>query len=153
MEKYEKLEKVGEGTYGKVYKAVEKSTGKLVALKKTRLEIDEEGIPPTALREISLLQMLSTSRQFLDYARGAKPEVVFIDGDHRMAGVMTDHANARKYAQIIVHHDVSSDACRDTTVFWQYLKLAEDRFEAFDFTEQYESVQGKCLGIGALRRI
>lgn len=102
---------------------------------------------------VTYLQMLSTSRQFLDYARGAKPEVVFIDGDHRMAGVMTDHANARKYAQIIVHHDVSSDACRDTTVFWQYLKLAEDRFEAFDFTEQYESVQGKFLGIGALRRI
>ncbi|KFK34665.1 hypothetical protein AALP_AA5G175500 [Arabis alpina] len=61
MEKYEKLEKVGEGTYGKVYKAIEKTTGKLVALKKTRLEIDDEGIPPTALREISLLQMLSTS--------------------------------------------------------------------------------------------
>ncbi|KAL9832318.1 putative cyclin-dependent kinase B1-2 CMGC-CDK-Pl family [Arabidopsis thaliana] len=61
MEKYEKLEKVGEGTYGKVYKAMEKGTGKLVALKKTRLEMDEEGIPPTALREISLLQMLSTS--------------------------------------------------------------------------------------------
>ncbi|KAL0844525.1 hypothetical protein Bca101_017771 [Brassica carinata] len=61
MDKYEKLEKVGEGTYGKVYKAVEKDTGKLVALKKTRLEMDEEGIPPTALREISLLQMLSQS--------------------------------------------------------------------------------------------
>ncbi|KAI9084487.1 hypothetical protein K1719_033475 [Acacia pycnantha] len=61
MEKYEKLEKVGEGTYGKVYKAKEKATGQLVALKKTRLEMDEEGIPPTALREISLLQMLSQS--------------------------------------------------------------------------------------------
>uniref|UniRef100_A0A3Q7IID4 Protein kinase domain-containing protein n=1 Tax=Solanum lycopersicum TaxID=4081 RepID=A0A3Q7IID4_SOLLC len=61
MEKYEKLEKVGEGTYGKVYKAKDKATGQLVALKKTRLEMDEEGIPPTALREISLLQMLSHS--------------------------------------------------------------------------------------------
>ncbi|KAJ0620720.1 putative cyclin-dependent kinase CMGC-CDK-Pl family [Helianthus annuus] len=60
-DKYEKLEKVGEGTYGKVYKAKDKNTGELVALKKTRLEMDEEGIPPTALREISLLQMLSTS--------------------------------------------------------------------------------------------
>nr|QYW07092.1 B-type cyclin-dependent kinase 1 [Dimocarpus longan] len=61
MEKYEKLEKVGEGTYGKVYKAKDKASGQLVALKKTRLEMDEEGIPPTALREISLLQLLSQS--------------------------------------------------------------------------------------------
>ncbi|KAH7677621.1 [RNA-polymerase]-subunit kinase protein [Dioscorea alata] len=61
MDKYEKLEKVGEGTYGKVYKAQDKTTGQLVALKKTRLEMDEEGIPPTALREISLLQLLSHS--------------------------------------------------------------------------------------------
>ncbi|KAL3569963.1 hypothetical protein D5086_029853 [Populus alba] len=61
MEKYEKLEKVGEGTYGKVYKAKDKLTGQLVALKKTRLQMDEEGVPPTALREVSLLQMLSQS--------------------------------------------------------------------------------------------
>uniref|UniRef100_A0A0D9V8Z7 Protein kinase domain-containing protein n=1 Tax=Leersia perrieri TaxID=77586 RepID=A0A0D9V8Z7_9ORYZ len=61
MEKYEKLEKVGEGTYGKVYKAQDRETGQVVALKKTRLEMDEEGIPPTALREISLLRLLSQS--------------------------------------------------------------------------------------------
>lgn len=41
MDQYEKLEKIGEGTYGKVYKAREKNTGKLVALKKTRLEVSK----------------------------------------------------------------------------------------------------------------
>nr|GMD66302.1 cell division control protein 2 homolog C [Ipomoea batatas] len=61
MEKYEKLEKVGEGTYGKVYKAKDKATGQLVALKKARLEMDDEGIPLTALHEFSLLRMLSNS--------------------------------------------------------------------------------------------
>jgi len=59
MDGYEKMDKVGEGTYGKVYMARDKKTGQLVALKKTKLENDGEGIPPTALREISLLQMLS----------------------------------------------------------------------------------------------
>lgn len=40
VEQYEKLEKVGEGTYGKVYKAKDITTGQLVALKKTRLEVN-----------------------------------------------------------------------------------------------------------------
>ncbi|CAI5746481.1 unnamed protein product [Peronospora destructor] len=60
MENYQKIEKVGEGTYGIVYKARELSTGRIVALKKIRLEPDEEGIPSTAMREISLLKELSS---------------------------------------------------------------------------------------------
>ncbi|KAL9672192.1 hypothetical protein QQ045_028442 [Rhodiola kirilowii] len=59
MEAFEKLEKVGEGTYGKVYRAREKATGKIVALKKTRLPEDQQGVHPTTLREISLLRMLT----------------------------------------------------------------------------------------------
>ena len=58
LENYEKQKKLGEGTYGVVYKAVDKRTGEAVALKKIRLDQEEEGIPPTSLREISLLKEL-----------------------------------------------------------------------------------------------
>jgi len=66
-EAFEKLEKVGEGTYGKVYRAREKATGKIVALKKTRLHEDEEGVPPTTLREVSILRMLSRDPHVVRY--------------------------------------------------------------------------------------
>ncbi|CAK8687875.1 cyclin-dependent kinase 1-like [Clavelina lepadiformis] len=55
---YVKIEKIGEGTYGVVYKGRNKKTNQIVALKKIRLESEEEGVPSTAIREISILKEL-----------------------------------------------------------------------------------------------
>jgi len=61
MERYQKIEKngnCGQGTYGVVYKAKDKQTDVIVALKRIRLEVEDEGIPSTTLREISVLRQL-----------------------------------------------------------------------------------------------
>jgi serine/threonine protein kinase len=57
-QRYERMDKLGEGTYGIVYKSKDRDTNEIVALKKIRLEHADEGIPSTAIREIALLQEL-----------------------------------------------------------------------------------------------
>ena len=54
--RYEKIEKLGEGTYGVVYKAKDKFKNRFVALKKVRMDAWEDGVPAIALREISVLK-------------------------------------------------------------------------------------------------
>ena len=77
LEDFVKIEKIGEGTYGVVFKGWNSvaysftsniyvcviigrntKTGEIVAMKKIRLESEDEGVPSTAIREISLLKEL-----------------------------------------------------------------------------------------------
>ena len=77
VNKYEKMAKIGQGTFGEVFKARHKKTKKVVALKKVLMENEKEGVrrnqswclfhvanvfllqfPITALREIRILQLL-----------------------------------------------------------------------------------------------
>lgn len=46
------------GTYGVVYKAIDLHTNKVVALKKMKLQTDDDGVPTVAIREVSLLREL-----------------------------------------------------------------------------------------------
>mmetsp|Transcript_43530 Transcript_43530/g.86508 ORF Transcript_43530/g.86508 Transcript_43530/m.86508 type:complete len:390 (+) Transcript_43530:122-1291(+) len=50
------VDKLGEGSYGRVYKAVEHLTGEMFALKKIRIDYEDMGVPSTAIREVSLLK-------------------------------------------------------------------------------------------------
>jgi len=57
-DRYRKVSKLGEGTYGVVYKAVVVESGEQVALKKVRMDAWDEGVPATAMREIAVLKEL-----------------------------------------------------------------------------------------------
>lgn len=57
--RYQKIEKIGYGTYGVVYKAIDLYNQEEVALKKMILEVESEGVPSTAIREISLLREIN----------------------------------------------------------------------------------------------
>jgi cell division cycle 2-like len=52
---YERLNQIEEGSYGVVFRAKEKQTGDIVALKKLKLDEEKHGFPITALREINSL--------------------------------------------------------------------------------------------------
>ena len=55
VEEFECKNRIDEGTYGVVYRAMEKKTGEMVALKRLKMEKEREGFPITSLREISTL--------------------------------------------------------------------------------------------------
>ena len=59
IDKYELLNKIEEGSYGKVSRARLKSDGQVVALKKLKLDNPHDGFPITGLREIHTLRSCS----------------------------------------------------------------------------------------------
>jgi serine/threonine protein kinase len=59
LKNYDLKEKLGEGTYGEVFRARDlRVTNRIVAIKKIKLEQEDEGVPSTTLREVALLKSL-----------------------------------------------------------------------------------------------
>lgn len=66
MERYERMGKLGEGSYGMVFKCRNRENGQVVAIKKFVESEDDPLIRKIALREI---RMLKVSSCFLFYIR------------------------------------------------------------------------------------
>ncbi|CAH8624420.1 unnamed protein product [Heterobilharzia americana] len=98
VDQYVRLQKIGQGTFGEVFKVRHKSTKQHFALKRIRMEQEKEGFPITALREIRILQSLNHEnivclREIChsppNAGNGFKPQfyLVFEFCDHDLAGL------------------------------------------------------------------
>ncbi|KAI9371134.1 kinase-like domain-containing protein [Aspergillus egyptiacus] len=98
---FEFLDKLGEGTFGEVYKARSKKDGSIVALKKILMHNERDGFPITALREIKLLKMLSHTNimrlreMAVERSKGRKKPsmyMVFPYMEHDLSGLLENPA-------------------------------------------------------------
>ncbi|KAJ7700132.1 kinase-like domain-containing protein [Mycena rosella] len=91
-ELYHIVSQVGEGTFGKVYKAQNTVTKLYVALKRIRMESEKEGFPVTAMREIKLLQSLrheNVVRLYEMMVSNGSVYMVFEYMDHDLTGILS----------------------------------------------------------------
>jgi cyclin-dependent kinase 10 len=97
---YEKVDRIGEGTYGTVYRGIHRPTRRVVALKRVILHNEQtEGFPITSLREIAMLRQCQGHKncvQLLDVVAGKKRDAVFLVFEfceHDMYPLMRIHNN------------------------------------------------------------
>ena len=103
VSKYERISKIGQGTFGEVFKARDKRCkNKIVALKKVLMENEKEGFPITALREVKILQLLRNENivNLIEICRTKATQtnrykstfyLVFDFCDHDLAGLLSNY--------------------------------------------------------------
>lgn len=75
---YRIIEKLGQGAYGKVYKAVVRNSPDVFAIKKIKIQYEDEGVPGTAIREISLLKQCDHPNVIKLHDVFSKPHALFL---------------------------------------------------------------------------
>uniref|UniRef100_UPI003AAE4AC2 cyclin-dependent kinase-like 1 isoform X3 n=1 Tax=Centroberyx gerrardi TaxID=166262 RepID=UPI003AAE4AC2 len=112
MEKYEKIGKIGEGSYGVVFKCRNKDTGQIVAIKKFVESEDDPIIKKIALREIRMLKQLKHANlvNLIEvFRRKRKLHLVFEYCDHTVLNELD------RYPRGVPEHLVKS-------ITWQTLQ-------------------------------
>ncbi|KAL4465742.1 hypothetical protein ABPG72_015143 [Tetrahymena utriculariae] len=78
---FTQIHQLGEGTFGKVYKAQDKKTNEIVAVKQVKIHDEREGFPVTSVREIKLLSELQNHPnivQFKEVVVGQNQNSIFL---------------------------------------------------------------------------
>ena len=103
QQRYERRDRVGEGTYGVIYRAWDRQLQRVVALKRLLPHNEaQDGFPLTSLREVSTLRLLRGHANvvtFLDVAVGARRDAVFLSlefAEHGDLGTLLDDRSLRK---------------------------------------------------------
>ncbi|TIB06354.1 hypothetical protein E3P96_00533 [Wallemia ichthyophaga] len=92
---YKLSDKIGEGTFGVVFKATSRSTSNQVAIKKILVHTAKDGFPTTSIREITFLKLLNHSNivELVDMTYGEENSspmfyMVFPYMDHDLTGLL-----------------------------------------------------------------
>ncbi|XP_015921945.2 cyclin-dependent kinase-like 4 isoform X2 [Parasteatoda tepidariorum] len=96
MERYEKISKIGEGSYGVVFKCRNRENGQLVAIKKYVETEDDPLIKKIALREIRMLKQLKHPNlvNLIEvFRRKRKLHMVFEYCEHTVLDILEKHPN------------------------------------------------------------
>lgn len=96
MDKYEKISKIGEGSYGVVFKCRNRDNGTIVAIKKFVESEDDPLIRKIAMREIRMLKQLKHTNlvNLLEvFRRKRKLHLVFEYCDHTVLNELEEHPN------------------------------------------------------------
>lgn len=103
---FKRVSKISEGVYGVVFKAQDKKTGEIVAIKKVKMEREKDGFPITSLREINILLSLVDHPSIIvvkEVAVDKDFENVYIVMDHMeqdLVGLLATHKNAFSQSEV-----------------------------------------------------
>jgi serine/threonine protein kinase len=143
---YERLEQVGEGAYGQVYKALCKDTGRFVALKKLIIQHGGyNGMTPSVVREIKILQRLRHPRlvELIEVVSSKGVEHLDEHDDHRSeqkAKKESKDTESKGDSRIIDAREAFKG-----NLFLVLEYVSHDLMALLDVRYQFSEMQVKCI--------
>lgn len=101
-----------------------------------------------SIRGFEYLHGSSGSDEFKKMATSRRWGVCLVDGSHKYEDVVRDFEIVNGNADVIVFHDVCSDACPGVVKIWEEMKTKHP-YRCYEFTKQYFTDKS-YMGIGIL---